>query len=200
MTDALVALTVFGGLMMLIPSVFAASKEFVYSPAGFLAAVGGDPLVALVSPLVSHLAQIGIFSAAFTAIFLLIAGRFLERAVGGMGIMVLMVAGLYGGALARLLLTPASVTPGFSPSGGLFAIIGAYLMLYGVPRGLPVKANGGRAVQIATIAAIWAALQLVFAVVAGGVDFSVQIIEPLGGLVVGAALARPVLAWRYRRA
>ena len=190
----------FGGLMLLLPSVFALAFGFVFSPAAFLATIGVDPVAALVSPLASHLAQAGILATIFTAIFLLVAGRFVEKAVGGIGVVALLIAGLYAGALARLVLTPGSLTPGFYASGGLFAIIGAYLMLYGIPRALPLNLGGGKVMQIATLAAIWAGLQLVFALVAGGVDLSVQLIEPLGGLAAGVALARPVLAWRYRRA
>ena len=54
--------------------------------------------------------------------------------------------------------------------------------------------------QIAALALLWAVLQLLFALAAGGLDWSVQIVEPLAGLAAGTALARPTLAWRYRRA
>ena len=199
-TDALVALTVFGGLMLLIPGVFSALLGLVFSPAAFLATWRSDPLVALLSPLASQFAQVGILAAAFTAVLLLISGRFVEQALGGVGLVALLVAGLYGGALARLALTPGSLTPGLSASGGVFAVIGAYLMLYGVPRSLPLTVAGSRPKQILVLAAIWAALQLAFGLVGGGVDLSVQLVEPLGGLAAGAALARPLLAWRYRRA
>ena len=184
---------------MLVPTLFAAFTGLAFSPALFLAGFREKPVLFL-SPLMGQLAQAGIFATIFNAIFLLIAGRFVERAVGGVGVAALFVAGLYAGAVARLLLTPASFTPGFSPSGGLFAIVGAYLMLYGIPRVLPLNLQGSRPVQIAALALFWAVLQLLFALAAGGLDWSVQIVEPLGGLAAGTALARPILAWRYRRA
>ena len=48
------------------------------------------------------------FSLIFNWIFLLIAGRYVEKAIGPIGLGVVFVAGAYGGALARLILTPGS--------------------------------------------------------------------------------------------
>jgi membrane associated rhomboid family serine protease len=194
-----VALTVFGGLLMLLPSMLQDALTWVFTPALVLASAAEQPLRAAVSPLVSQAAQVGFFGAAFTAVLLLISGRFVERALGW-GVAIAWVAGAYGGAAARLLLTPGSIVPGFAASGGLFAVIGAYLMLYGIPRGLPLNIGGGRVAQVATLAGIWSLLQLAFGLASGGIELSVQIIEPLGGLAAGVALARPLLAWRYRRA
>ena len=193
------ALTVFGALLMLVPDLFVKAAGLVFSPALFLAAWREAPVVAFASPLVSQVAAAGIFGAAFSAVLLLIAGRYVERALG-LGVVAAWVAGAYGGACARLLITPASLTPGFSASGGLFAVIGAYLMLYGIPRAMPLNVGGSRPRQIAMLALFWAALQLLFGLAGAGFDLSVQLIEPLGGLAAGAALARPLLAWRYRRA
>lgn len=184
---------------MLLPGVAAAVAGLVFSPALLLAGLTGDPVLAL-SPLVSQFAAAGIFGAAFDAVFLLIAGRYVERALGPWGLIAVFVAGAYGGALARLLLTPDSMMPGFGASGGLFAIVGAYLMLYGIPSALPIRLGGGRVAQIAALACIWIGFQLIFMLVAGAVDWSIVLIEPLGGLIAGVALARPLLAWRYRRA
>ena len=44
------------------------------------------------------------------------------------------------------------------------------------------------------------AIQIAFAIVGGGFELSVTIVEPLGGLAAGVALARPLLAWAYRKA
>ena len=193
------ALTAFGALMMLLPPVALAAMGWSFSPAMALALLRPEPWVVAVSPLVSQFAAASLFGAAFNAVLLLIAGRYVERAIGPAGIVVLFVAGAYAGALARLVLTPGSIVPGFGANGGLFAAIGAYLMLYGIPSALPLNLRGGRAAQVAALGAIWAALQLVFLLAAGG-DGSTAIVEPLGGLAAGVALARPLLAWRYRGA
>ena len=88
------ALTVFGGLLMLVPTLFVAFTGLAFSPALFLAGFREEPVLFL-SPLLGQLAQAGIFATVFNAIFLLIAGRFVERAVGGVGLVALFVAGLY---------------------------------------------------------------------------------------------------------
>lgn len=192
----------FGALLMLLPTMAAAAAGLglAFSPALAAAVWNLNPAVAIASPLVSQFAAASLFGAAFNAVLLLITGRHVERALGPLGLIVIFVAGAYGGALARLALTPGSLVPGFGANGGLFALIGAYLMLYGIPAGLPLNLRGGRATQIAVVALIWAAVQLVFIMALGGGDLSVAIVEPLGGLVAGVGLARPLLAWRYRGA
>ena len=159
----------------------------------------GDWSIA-VAPLASAFAQVGLIAAAFQAVLLLIVGRYVERSLGKVGVVGLFVAGAYGGAIARLVLTPGSVTPGLNANGALFAVVGGYLMLYGLPRGMPVTVGGSRPAQIAALAGLWALVQLAFMLVSRGSDLSVQLIEPLGGLAAGVALARPLLAWHYRRA
>ena len=194
------ALTAFGALLMLLPQVAVASIGHAFSPMLALALWREEPDVVAAAPLLSQFASAGIFGAAFNAVLLLISGRHVERALGGVGIVVAFVAGAYGGALARLVLTPGSGLPGLGAAGGLFAVIGAYLMLYGIPAGLPLNLRGSRATQVAALALIWAAVQFVFLLAVGGGDLSVSIVEPLGGLLAGAALARLLLRWRYRGA
>ncbi|AJP71496.1 hypothetical protein TS85_06475 [Sphingomonas hengshuiensis] len=179
----------------------AALAQFGFVPADFLA--GGwhqYPVISWASPLASALIPRSILDAVFNGVFLLIAGRFVERAIGPVGLGVVAVAGAYGGALARLALTPGSliVSAGLAPT--LFAVVGAYLMLYGAPHALPVPRNQPRVVQIAVLACYWIAVDLAFALVSGSVEISSSIIGPLGGLLTGVALARPLLAWQYRKA
>jgi hypothetical protein len=40
----------------------------------------------------------------------------------------------------------------------------------------------------------------VFALVAQNFEMSVTFVEPLGGLLAGVLLARPLLRWQFRRA
>ena len=110
------------------------------------------------------------------------------------------VAGAYAGALARLILTPGSPIPSAGLDAAVFAVIGAYFMLYGVPAAIPVARHHSRTAQIAILAGIWLAIQIAFAIVAQNFAVSVTIVEPIGGLIAGVALARPLLAWAYRKA
>jgi membrane associated rhomboid family serine protease len=201
-TDALIALTAFALIFAALTlGLGVASQSYGFIPAWLLA--GGwaeDPLLAVFSPLASAFLPRDFLSAIFNGVFLLIAGRFVERAIGPLGLGVVFVAGAYGGALARLLLTPTSILASAGSTPSLFAIIGAYFMLYGVPQALPVPRHLPRVAQIGVLALVWLGLQLAFAIASGGIELSVNIIDPLGGLLAGIALARPMLAWQYRKA
>ncbi len=159
-----------------------------------------NPLLTALSPLASQFVQPDLLSALFNTLFLLIAGRFVERALGPWGLIAIFTLGAYGGALARLVLTWASSVPGIGSAPAVFAIIGAYLALYGVPRSLPIAHDQPRMVQISILAAIWFAIQVAFVLIAGDFEFSQSIVAPLGGFATGALLAQPLLRWRYRRA
>lgn len=185
--------------MLLLPSVTMWAVAWCFTPAVVVAGWAVDPLRVALSPLVSQAAQTGLFAAAFDAILLLAAGRYVERVLGPIGVVLVFVAGAYGGALARLVLTPGSIVPGLDANGALFAEAGAYLMLYGIPRGLPARLGQSRIGQVAGLAAVWASIQLAFLLAAGG-DWSTAVVEPLGGLAAGVALARPLLGWKWRGA
>lgn len=178
-----------------------AALQYGFSPQYFLA--GGwrqDPVLTWLSPLASAFLARDFLSAIFNLIFLLIAGRFVEKAIRPLGLGVVFVAGAYAGALARLILTPGSVIPSAGLDAPVFAVIGAYFMLYGVPRAIPITQGKSRSAQIAILAGIWLAIQIAFSIAAQSFEVSVTIVEPIGGLIAGVALARPLLAWAYRKA
>lgn len=152
------------------------------------------------SPLASLFLPPDLLSAVFNLVFLLIAGRYVERAIGPIGLGVLFVFAGYAGALGRLVLTPQSPIPSAGMDPALFGVIGGYFMLYGVPEALPTWRGFGRAGQIASLALFWIAFQLILALAAGTFDPSTGLVAPIFGLVAGMLLARPLLAWRYRGA
>jgi membrane associated rhomboid family serine protease len=198
-TDALIAFIVAAAVVQLLPAVRDAAYGYSFSPLLFLS--GGWRALPMIwlSPLVSQFLLGSITMAIFNAAFMLIVGRFVEKALGGVGLIVTFVAGAYGGAIARTVLTPGSMTPTAGIDAGFFATVGAYLMLYGVPNGLGVARGYSRPVQILGLALLWAAIQGVFMLV-GPFEISVSLIDPLGGLLIGALIAQPLLRWRYRKA
>ncbi len=198
-TDALVAFVVFASIVQLAPPVLQAVFPYGYSPLLFVSGGWQAPLVWL-APIVSQFLLGAIVNVLFNTVLLLISGRYAEKALGGLGVIALFVAGAYGGAIARTLLTPGSILVTAGATAGLFAVIGAGLMLYGVPAGIPINRTYSRWLQIVALAAIWVALQLAFMLASGVFELSISIIDPLGGLLAGALLARPLLAWRYRKA
>lgn len=201
-TDALVALSVFALLFVgLVLGFQEAAVRFGFMPLEFASgAWRADPLRALLSPLASLFLAANPLSAIFNLIFLLIAGRYVERAIGPIGLGVIFVVAGYAGALGRLLLTLQSPIPSAGVDPALFGIIGAYFMLYGVPDAIPTWRGFGRTGQIASLALIWLVVQIAFAIAARSFELSTGVVAPIFGLVAGVALAKPLLAWRYRGA
>lgn len=200
-TDALIALSAF--VLIFAALAFGLTRAvmaFGFSPVAFLNGWDSDPVRNWLSPLASAFLPYDLVSALFNGVLLLIAGRYVEKSIGPVGLGVLFVAGAYGGALARLALTFSSPMPSGGVGPSLFAIIGAYFMLYGVPASLPVPRHLGRWAQIGMLAFFWLLLQAAFAVAAQQFEVSVSIVDPLGGLVAGMLLAKPLLAWRWRKA
>jgi len=200
-TDALIALSAFVLLfVMFTVGLGNALMAFGFSPAAFLLTWQSEPVTSWLSPLASAFLPADILFAVFNGVLLLIAGRFVEKAVGPLGIAVLFVAGSYGGALLRLILTASSPMPSNGSSPALFAIIGGYLMLYGPPRALPVPQHLSRSLQIGVLALFWLGIQIAFSLAALSFEVSVTLLDPIGGLIAGMLLARPLLALRYRKA
>lgn len=178
-----------------------AATRFGFTPLLFLG--GGwrdDALRSWLAPLVSAFIERSFLSGTLNIVFLLIAGRFVEKVVRPVGIAVLFVAGAYAGALARLVLTPYSIMPSAGLDPSVFALIGAYFVLYGIPAAIPIAPGRSRAVKIVVLAGLWVLFQLAFSAAVQHFELSVTIIAPLGGLIAGCALARPLLAWTYRKA
>ena len=176
-----------------------AAYGYAFSPLLFLS--GGwraMPMIWL-SPIVSQFLLGSITMAMFNTALMLIVGRFVEKALGGIGLIATFVVGAYGGAIARTIVTPGSIVPTAGIDAGFFAAIGAYLMLYGIPRGISIARNYSRPVQILGLALLWAAIQGMLMLI-GNFEVSLSLVNPLGGLLVGALIARPLLAWRYRKA
>ena len=178
-----------------------AAASFGFLPLEFsTGAWQSDPVRFALSPLASAFIPSDPISAIFNLIFLLIAGRYVERAIGPLGLGVTFLTACYCGALGRLLFTPNSPIPSAGLDPALFGVIGSYFMLYGVPATLPISRRFGRVGQIAILALIWIGLQLIFALSSGSFDPSTAVVAPVFGLIAGMALARPLLAWRYRGA
>lgn len=201
-TDALVAFSVFAALFVaLAVGVPAAAAQFGLGPMAFWAgAYQADVALALASPLLALFIPSDVIGVAFDLVFLLIAGRFVERAIGPLGLGVLFVVAAYVAAAARLVLTPHSIVPGVGMQPALYAVIAGYFMLYGVPASVPTWRGLGRAGEILSLALIWIGLQVAMAAMTGYLELSIALVAPLAGVLTGIALAKPLLAWRYRGA
>ncbi|HQZ32370.1 MAG TPA: rhomboid family intramembrane serine protease [Arenimonas sp.] len=165
------------------------------------AAVRDERLLTLVSALFIHLGPVHLIG---NLLFLFIFGLPAERSLGPWRFLLLFLA---GGALANLAAALLMGTPAraiIGASGGVSAVIGAYLALFPnarlgvvVPLGVWLEFIK---VPAALLIGLWAVLQLIFTFV--GPSFgAVAWWAHLAGFVVGllyALVAKPTLARRSR--
>lgn len=165
------------------------------------AAVRDERLLTLVSALFIHLGPVHLIG---NLLFLFIFGLPAERSLGPWRFLLLFLA---GGALANLAAALLMGTPAraiIGASGGVSAVIGAYLALFPNARlGVVVPLGVWREfikVPAALLIGLWAVLQLIFTFV--GPSFgAVAWWAHLAGFVVGllyALVAKPTLARRSR--
>jgi membrane associated rhomboid family serine protease len=200
-TDGLVAFIFVTAVLQLISVIAVAVIPYGFTPFDVMAGAWQEnPVATLASPIVSQFLMSSLFSTLFNTLFILIAGRYVERSIGPVGLIATLIAGAYAGSLARLVLTPHSFLTTMDASAGLFALLGAYFTLYGVPNILPVPRHYGRFAQVAALAGFWIVLQIAFMLASGVFELSLTVVNPLGGLIAGMLVAKPLLRLRYRKA
>lgn len=153
-----------------------------------------------ITPLTATLVHGGGLHLGLNLVMLALCGRVLERAIGGAALVVLYVAGAYGAAAAQWAIAPDALVPTIGASGAISALVGAYALLFSeqrVPRIGPIPP---RAVRVAWLLAAWVGIQLLVGIATSAGGPQIAIGAHIGGFIVGLALARPLLLWRYRGA
>lgn len=164
---------------------------------GLLNVAGAVPV--WLTPLSATLIHAGLLHLAFNMLMFLFVGRFVESVIGGGASLFLYVAGAYAAALLHWSIDPAQTVPMVGASGAISATFGAYAVFYGRDRTRGIGPLSGYAVRILWLASAWIFVQALIGIAAlGGVQ--VAIFAHIGGFIIGLALARPLLLWRYRRA
>lgn len=161
--------------------------------------VHGAAIPVLLTPLSATLIHAGPGHLLFNLVTFVFAGALVERALGGWGLAILYVVGAYAAAFGQWLPDPQSSVPMIGASGAISAVVGAYALLYGRGRARAIGPIPAVAVHAAWLAAAWIGIQLLVGAVGFG-GGRVAIGAHVGGFLAGLALARPLLAWRYRRA
>lgn len=157
---------------------------------------------AFLTPLSCTFVHAGWLHIAFNLLMLVFCGRQVEHVLDKGATLLLYVLGAYGACLAQWVVNPGSSDPMVGASGAISAIIATYALLYSqqhVRRVGPFSANF---VRLIWLAAAWIALQLMIGVAtAGGLGDlgQIAIAAHIGGFLVGLALTRPLLRWRFRK-
>jgi len=202
-TTVIVAVTVVVSLI----ANFAPNAVQIQYGAGFIPArlsggliLSGLVVPAWLTPLSSALIHGGLAHLGMNMLMLAFTGRETERAIGAKGLVTLYLIGAYAACAAQWLAGPMSTAPMIGASGASSAVVGAYSLLYGRQRAKAIGPIPAQLVHIVWLAAAWVGVNLLmgFAFLQGGV--TVAIWAHIGGFLIGLALARPMLLWRWRHA
>jgi membrane associated rhomboid family serine protease len=143
----------------------------------------------------------------FNALMLVVTGQKTEQAIGWPQFLLLYAIGAVASAATYFLVAPAAILPLLGMNGALSAVIGAYSLLYGQPRNPPIGPFSARTVHVAWLAAAWAAISVVSALLLPtSADRSIWDVlawgaaAPIGGFLAGLAAARPLFMWHWRKA
>jgi membrane associated rhomboid family serine protease len=155
---------------------------------------------ALLTPLSATLVHGGLLHLVMNMVSLIFCGRIVESVIGRAPIAVLYIIGAYGAATAQFLADRASPVPMIGASGAISAVIAVYALLFSrneVKAIGPIPSHWVRALWLALA---WTVLNGLIGVTTAGGPSPVAAAAHIGGFLIGLALARPLLAWRYRSA
>ena len=176
----------------------AAVGGFIPARLSGLQVIGALPI--WLTPLSATLLHGGAIHIGFNLLMLFYCGREDEVAIGPAGVITLYVLGAYAAAAAQYVAGPHSPIPMIGASGAISALVGAYAMLYGQRRPSRYPPAIARWLHIAWLAAAWIVVQLLLELVSRTQAMPIAAAAHIGGFIAGLILARPMLAWRYRKA
>ena len=151
-----------------------------------------------ITPLTATLLHGGIIHLGFNMLMLVFCGRMVEAAIGPVGLLLLYLAGAYVSAGAQYLAGPYDAAPMIGASGAVSAVFAAYALLYGKPRGFARHPVLGLAVNIVWLAVAWIGVQFLMGLAFANLGMAIATAAPVGGVIAGLALIKPLLIWRRR--
>lgn len=174
-------------------------QEWAIMSAGFIperwsGLAYGPAVPALLSPITAALLHASVLHLAMNMLILVYIGRQLEPALGWKAMAVLLLAGIYGGALAEWLLAAPDGRVVIGASGAISALVAAFAFIFNRNNVRGWGPFSPVVVRAAWLAAAWIGFQLAIGFAAGG---GIAIFSHIGGFVAGLALTRPLLRWRF---
>jgi membrane associated rhomboid family serine protease len=192
------AIAYFAGLALTSGGVMTEQMGFI--PLRFSGNAEGFVVPAWLTPLTATLSHGDLIHLGFNMLMLVYCGRMVEAVLGLGPLVALYVIGAYLAAAAQYLVNPLSPVPMIGASGAISAVVAVYALLFGrndVKRLGPIPAHWVRAIWLAVA---WTALQWMIGLVSAGDGYQIATAAHVGGFLAGLALARPLVAWRYRGA
>jgi membrane associated rhomboid family serine protease len=176
------------------------AEQAGFIPLRFTEHTTGFVVPAWLTPFTTTLVHGDVMHIVFNMIMLVYCGRAVEQVLGALPLAVLYVVGAVAAAFAQYLVNPTSSVPMIGASGAISAVLAVYALLFSrneVKAIGPVPAHWVRALWLA---AGWTAVQWLLSFATSRGSYQIATAAHVGGFLVGLALARPLLAWRYRTA
>ena len=163
---------------------------------------GITPLPPWITPLTATLIHGGYAHLLLNMVMFVYCGQMVERGLGTKGLILLYVVGAYVSAGGQWLTSLHSPVPMIGASGAISAVIAAYALLFSEQKVPDLGPIPGGVVRVAWLAAAWIGVQLLIGLagLGGGPAQQIAIGAHIAGFLVGLALTRPLLLWRYRKA
>jgi membrane associated rhomboid family serine protease len=155
---------------------------------------------AILTPLSATIAHGGALHLLINLIMLAWCGTWVERGLGARALLILYALGAFAAALAQWAVDPNSMIPMIGASGAISAVVGAFALSYGKPKRLVASPKLNRAINALWLLLAWVVLQLMTGYAAGMQGVLLATPAHVGGFILGMALQRPLLLWRYRGA
>lgn len=171
-----------------------------FIPLRFSGQVGGFIVPALLTPFTAAFIHGGLFHLLMNMLMLIVCGRAVEAVLGSGPLGALYFIGAIAAGAGQFVADPGSPVPMIGASGAISAVLAVYAMLFGrneVKAIGPIPAYWVRALWLA---GGWIGIQLLIGFATVGSEYQIAIAAHIGGFLAGLAIARPLLAWRYRGA
>lgn len=175
-----------------------AAEQGGFIPLRFAGETSGFVIPAWLTPFTATLVHGDALHIIFNLVMLVYCGRAVEQVLGALPVAVLYAAGAVAAAMAQYLVNPTSPVPMIGASGAISAILAVYALLFSRNE---VKAIGpipSHWVRALWLAAGWTGVQWLLSYATSRGSYQIATAAHVGGFLVGLALARPLLAWRYR--
>lgn len=154
---------------------------------------------AFLTPISAAFIEISFFNLLLSVVVILLIGSMLEEVLGTLGFGVLCLAAVYASAILVWASNPQSAVPMFGSDAIFSAVLASYIILF--PQQFRQRL-GNVSSDIAwplQLLLMWTIFQVAFMLLSPGTPFS-AILPSIMGFIIGLALARPILLWRYRKA
>jgi membrane associated rhomboid family serine protease len=176
------------------------AEQAGFIPLRFAGSTTGFILPAWLTPWTATLVHGDLMHIIFNLIMLVYCGRAVEQVLGAVPLAILYIFGAAASAFAQYLVDPISPVPMIGASGAISAVLAVYALLFSrneVRAIGPIPAHWVRALWLAVA---WTGVQWLLSFATSRGTYQIATAAHVGGFLVGLALARPLLAWRYRNA